>query len=144
MSALPDSSSELARVQSLFEQWRARRTTPRQRIPAELWDAAIALLNHFSLSVVARSLRVSSQQLRDRRDALLGPDTAGAAGAPQVRFVEFPAAALTATDAAAGNAEAAARLVLERPDGARLSLTLPTSRWDRVDALLSRFLDHSR
>ena len=141
MSALADSSPDLARVQTLFERWRARRSTPRQRIPPELWDAALTLLDHYPLSVVARALRVSSQQLRGRRDALLASDT----DAPfPVRFVEFPAATLASPDARASGAEAPARLVLERSDGARLSLTLPASSWDRVDSLLSRFLDASR
>ena len=141
MSALHDSSPELARVQSIFEQWRARRSSPRQRIPAHLWDAALSLLDHYPLSVVARVLRVSSQKLRGRRDALPGPDTAVTS---PVRFLEFPAAALTSPDARASGADASARLVLERPDGARLSLTLSASNWDRLDALVSRFLAHSR
>lgn len=141
MSALLDPSPELARVQSLFEQWRARRSSPRQRIPPDLWDAAIALLDHVPLSVIARSLRVSSQQLRGRRDALLGPDTAATS---PVRFIEFPAAAITSLDACAADAQAPARLVLERSDGDRLSLTLPASSWDRIDALVTRFLAHSR
>lgn len=137
MSALPDSSRELARVQSVFEQWRARRSSPRQRIPAELWDAALSLLDHYPLSTVARALRISIQQLRGRRDALLAADTAATS---PVRFVEFPAPALTAAVASPTGADAAARFVLERPDGARLSLALPVARWDLVDSLLDRFL----
>ena len=139
MSALPDPSSELARVRSHFEQWRSRRSAPNQRIPQELWDAALALLDSFPLQLVARQVGVSASRLRHQRDAL------GSSSADASRLTFLP---LSPPHPAASPAPPApdtlARLVLERPDGSRLALSLPLECWDRLDALCRDFLASPR
>jgi len=136
MSAHIDSAAELARVRSLFEQFRARRTVPNQRIPHDLWLAAVALLDRFPLQVVAKQLLVSDSRLRHQRDTL-APAAASAEPGP-TQFLRLPIPQLAA--APAPQHDAVARLILERPDGSRLSLSLPTADADRFDALCRAFL----
>lgn len=137
MSAQPDPSSDLARVRALFEQWRARRSFPNQRIPQELWDAAVALLDSCPLQRVARELRLSVPRLRHQRDVLSPTERE----APRPHFVALPpSASSSALPSATSPSERSARLVLERPDGARLSLSVPADDAERLDALCRAFL----
>lgn len=53
-------------VRRQFETWRKNKKTPRSRIPEELWDAAVALCEQHSLSKVALTLRLSSNDLKKR------------------------------------------------------------------------------
>ena len=135
MSAHADSASDLARVRSLFEQFRARRSAPNQRIPEDLWLAAISLLDRFPLQLVAKELHVSDSRLRHQRDALA---PASSPEPPSAHFLRLPVPPSAA--GSAPHADAVARLVLERPDGSRLSLSVPASDSDRLDALCRAFL----
>jgi hypothetical protein len=139
MSALPDPSSELARVRALFEQWRLRRSAPNQKIPLELWRDALSLLDSFPLQLLARELGVSASRLRHQRDAL-------APVPPEPSRPSFVSLALPhpAASAAPPPSEQIARLVLERPDGSRLALSLPAHCADRLDALCRDFLASPR
>jgi hypothetical protein len=47
---------QLSHVTEQFAQWRARRTTPRGRIPTPLWAQAIALTQQLPLTRVAKQL----------------------------------------------------------------------------------------
>jgi hypothetical protein len=60
-------TADLRRVVSQFRAWRVRRQG--FRIPAELWDAAVALLAEHSLSEVCRVLRLNPSQLKKAREA---------------------------------------------------------------------------
>ena len=136
MSAQPDPASDLARVRSLFEQFRARRSAPNQRIPLDLWLAAVSLLDRFPLQTVAKELHVSDSRLRHQRDTLT-PAAAPAEPRP-AQFLRLPVPQLAAT--AAPLPDAVARLTLERSDGSRLSLSVPAADADRLDALCRAFL----
>jgi hypothetical protein len=140
MSAQPDTSSELARVRALFEQWRERRTFPNQRIPDELWLAAVAVLDHFPLQVVARALHVSDSRLRHKRAALVAPRDAPATP----RFVALSIPSLEQEAERTAGTYESARLTIERPDGARLSLALPAQHPALIEALARAFLAHAR
>ncbi len=135
MSARLDASaSDLARVRSLFESWRARRSSPRQRIPQDLWDAALSLLDHLPLRLVARELGLSAFPLRSQRDAL-SPQHPSPDSPPH--FVPLPPLTFLSDHR---QEPTPSRLVLERSDGARLTLTLPAEQSDRLDALCRAFL----
>lgn len=135
-------SADLVRVQALFDAWRARRQK-RERIPAQLWDAAVALLDAIPLAALARQLRVAPDRLGRHRDALVAEparDSARGPAAPPA-FLELPLGALAANGQhRPASCEEACRIVLERADRARLSLAVPLSGWDRVDALCRAFL----
>ena len=140
-------NDELARTRHAFELWRANRQG-RTRIPLELWQKAVSLLDRFSVSRLARELRLDSAELRKRSHAsTLPPLTTTTSRGP--RFVEVSAAELTSMnssspqthdEATCRSSETAFRLAVERADGSRLSLHLPSSEWSRVEALYSLFL----
>lgn len=138
---------QLARTRHAFQLWRANRQG-RPRIPLELWQKAVSLLDRFSVSRVARELGLDSAELRKRShaSALPPPPTTTSRG---LRFVEVSAAELTSMnssspqtrdEATCRSRETAFRLAVERADGSRLSLHLPSSEWSRVEALYSLFL----
>ena len=59
-------TSDLNRVRSEFEVWRGHRQG-RERIPEQLWEAVMALLNEYPIKVVCRELKLSAAQVRNRR-----------------------------------------------------------------------------
>ena len=56
---------DLQAVVAAFQSWRAGRTIG-QRIPAELWQAAMSLHPRYSVYRIARALGLDSGDLRDR------------------------------------------------------------------------------
>jgi len=59
------SESQLENVQSRFDHW--RRTRPqRESIPEDLWSAAVALTETYSICMVARWLRLNAGSLKQR------------------------------------------------------------------------------
>jgi hypothetical protein len=138
-------SHDLPFVRGEFEAWRARRNG-RGRIPETLWAAAIKLLDRYPLNLVSRELRLSPTQLRQRR-AATSPKPQPRRNSQQT-FLELTPHALTPTKVSAHSVasdsahlltEGACRIVLERGDGSRLSLTLPVD-WLRIEALCASFL----
>lgn len=95
-----------------FAQWRQSRRTPRGRIPAGLWDRAVALTATFSVSRVAKQLGLTPHALKKRRVALNGM-TAPLPPAQGPHFVEVAAAWRTP----------GTEVEIQRPDGARLRIT---------------------
>lgn len=55
---------QLDQLAGHFEHWRQTRTRPRQRIPQELWDQAVALTTALPPSRVAKHLRLSAADLK--------------------------------------------------------------------------------
>jgi len=139
--SLPD----LHVVRTEFEAWRARRIG-RKRIPESLWASAIALLDRYPLTLICRELRISPKQLRKRRAA--DNQKPQQRKQSQQAFLELSSRALptpqrsarsVAPDFAPPLTDGACRVVLERADGSRLSLTLPVD-WMRIEALCASFL----
>jgi hypothetical protein len=119
MTRLPLAQVEehLHHVTQQFAQWRARRTTPRGRIPQPLWAQAIALTQHLPLIRVAKQLGLTPQVLKRRRDATgtvaVSPPLPGAPA-----FVEVPAPAWRTSTA---------EVEVQRADGTRLRITYSDS-----------------
>ena len=80
-------TDDLARARSAFDAWRASQPA-RRRIPQHLWQMAIALLDHYSISRVAQTLRLDPKQLRQRKLSASRPLTPEASKAPN--FIEMP------------------------------------------------------
>lgn len=142
------STADLARTRRAFETWRSSQLG-RRRIPDHLCSSAVALLDHYSLTCVARELRLSPTRLKRWRGAIthslpadqqmtptfltLGPtDLAPAKGAGDA----------DAPPPACESVEAEGRLVFERADGSRLVLCVPTTEWASLNALCATFLRH--
>jgi hypothetical protein len=140
-----NSSPELHIVRAEFEAWRARRIG-RTRIPESLWASALALLDRYPLTLICRELRLSPTQLRKRCAA---DNHRPQQHQPQQQaFLELSTRALptptlsarsSASDSAPLPTDRACRVLLERADGSRLSLTLPLD-WLRIEALCASFL----
>lgn len=139
-SALDD----LIRTRLAFDTWRAGQPG-RRRIPDHLWDAALALLDRYSLSRVCRELRLSPKQLRQRKLSVARPLTLDAVS--ERHFVEMRASDLSLASAASPatnlhhcSIEANLHMIFERTDGSRLTLRLPSSDWDRITGLCANFM----
>jgi hypothetical protein len=122
----------------LFEQWRARRSGLREKIPEPLWQAVVALRDRYPVSQLCRELHLSAGALRARlREAGGQP-----ASTATPEFVPLPleALGLPAASRPVTAADAPIRLVWERADGTRLQLLLPASWWARAESLCQAFL----
>ncbi len=137
---------DLARTRQAFDAWRANRRS-RTRIPPELWDQAVSLLNRYPITHVARELRLDPTKLRKRRLAAHQSVLPNCSPAPH--FLEVCASGLSSgsgstltSDPSAPRltTEAAWRLQIERADGHRLTLSVPSSEWSHIEALYSLFL----
>jgi hypothetical protein len=131
-------SDDLSRTRALFEQWRVTRSGFREKIPEELWQAAVALRDRYPVSQLCRELHLSAGALRAR---LRQADTQPVAPAP-AEFVplRLEMLGLPGADRPATPTEAPIRLVWERADGTRLRLLLPVSLWARAESLCQAFL----
>jgi hypothetical protein len=58
--------STLESVQQQFIDWRAQRSSKRERIPPELWQAALRLCDVHTVSQVSSALRLSCTRLSNR------------------------------------------------------------------------------
>ncbi len=139
-------NDDLARSRHAFEDWRVNRRG-RTRIPPELWEKAVSLLDHHPITRVARELHLDPTELRKRRLASHQPLAPDNSPAPQE--IEVRASGLSSetgstlpSDPAPPRlpTEAAWRLQIERADGHRLTLSVPSSEWPHVEALYSLFL----
>ena len=57
-------SDDLSRTRTLFEQWRATRSSLHEKIPEELWQATVALRDRYPISQLCRELHLSAGALR--------------------------------------------------------------------------------
>ena len=139
-------NDDLARTRHAFDAWRANRSG-RTRIPHDLWDTAVLLLAHHPITHVARELRLDPTELRKRRRAVYQSLTPETTLAPQ--FLEVCASNLNSTTSPTPTSasspprlttETALRLEIERADGNRLTLSVPSSEWAHIEALYSLFL----
>ena len=131
-------SDDLSRTRALFEQWRTTRSGLREKIPEELWQAAVALHDRYPVSQLCRELHLSAGALRARlREAETQPV---ATATPEFVPLRLEALGLPVADRPAKPTEALIRLVWERADGTRLQLLLPVSLWARAESLCQAFL----
>jgi len=63
ITALP---SPLGSVRYQFERWRGTKKTRRERIPEELWSAAIELRGQYSVNQISQTLRLNYNDLKKR------------------------------------------------------------------------------
>lgn len=137
--------NDLAHLQTRFEYWRKTRTT-RSRIPEDLLQAARGLLDRYSASLICRACRLHPTSLSKRaRTASQSTKSAKPAGTSAVKtgtaFYSLPPALSLPDPPATVRAPAKeSRLVLERADGARLTLVLPPLDAAALAALCSNFL----
>lgn len=115
METLSPAEQALTHLAQQFADWRQRRTTRTERIPAPLWEQAVALTAVLPMTHVAKHLRLRGSDLKKRCAALSTPATPAAPVAAR-GFVEVtppPAWPLPTS---------ATEVDLQRADGARLRI----------------------
>ena len=133
-SAIP---SDLLKLQKRFESWRKTRAK-RSKTPDRLLKAAAALLDHYSASMVCRVCGINLRTLRRRSSSKASTRRSAT---PASNF--FPLSlTLPQPDVSSSPRQARndCRVLLERPDGARLSIFLPSLTEASIYALCSSFL----
>jgi hypothetical protein len=133
-SAIP---SDLLRLKKRFEAWRKTRAK-RSKTPDHLLKAAADLLDHYSASMVCRVCGINLRTLR-RRSSTKASTRRSAPSAP-----DFFPLSLTPPQpdisSSPQQAQTNCRLLLERPDGARLSISLPSLTEASISTLCSSIL----
>jgi hypothetical protein len=110
--------ADLLKLKARLEAWRATRKYARQPIPDEFRQAAAEMAGRYSPSLVRSVLKLDPWRLKKPSRAHHEPQTAF--------FSLQPEAALLLPEPSAPQNLTGCRLQIERPDGSRLTLTLPT------------------
>lgn len=123
---------ELEQLADRFAHWRQCRATPKERIPASLWDQATALCQIRPPSRVAKHLGLCTSDLKKRCQGH-EPSTAPTAG------FESPLAFVEVTPES-WPISPSVQLDMQRPDGTRLHLACPQAGLPLVE-LVRLFLE---
>lgn len=127
--------SDLLKLKAQFEYWRRTREK-RGPIPAHLRKAAIALLDKHAQTTICQVCRLHPRALQKPIEPKAGRKAATTA--PD--FFPLPPIVQPAISFSSAQTRAECQLLLERPDGARLTLTLPALDSAALADLCSNFL----
>jgi hypothetical protein len=131
--------ADLLELKARFETWRANRKYVREPIPDELWKAAADLSRRYPPSLVGRVLKLDPSKLKKlliKRSA-----RASARKKPQAAFFQLPTEiALPEAGSTLTQSHVGCRVQIERPDGSRLTLTLPSLDLASINQLCADFL----
>lgn len=161
--------AELLELQTRFETWRANRKYVRESIPDQLRSAVLEMSRRYPPSLIHRVLRVDPSRLK-KKPTLRGsapkatapnkkpmPTRSGVSNRksksstraqvtafPLPAFFKLPAVAALPVDSSSVHTPAPCRLQLERGDGSRLTLTLPSLDASLINSLVADFLRGGR
>lgn len=129
--------ADLLKLKARLDAWRLIRKYARQPIPDEFRQAAVEMAERYSPSLVRHTLKLDPWRLKKLANKKPGP----ARRKRQTAFFTLPPEAATLLSAPPAPQDAAGcRLQLERPDGARLTLTLPSLDFISINRLCADFL----
>ena len=132
---------DLLELKARFETWRTNRKYAREPIPDELWTAAADLSRRYPPSLVGRVLKLDPSRLKKlliKRSA-----RTSVRKKPQAAFFQLPTEiALPDVGSPLPQSPTSCRLQIERPDGSRLTLTLPSLDLASINRLCADFLRH--
>src|SRR5262245_4109327 len=135
MDPIPD---DLLDLQSRFVQWRANRKYNREPIPDQLRDAALEMSRRYPSSLLRQVLKIQLCRLMPKAKTSA---CRSKRRQPQTAFFKLPPPqASPGAESLAPQTSTAYRLQLERPDGSRLTLTLPSFDAASLHALCADFL----
>jgi hypothetical protein len=125
--------ADLLKLKDQFDAWRKTRSK-RSKTPEHLQQAAIALLDQCSASMICRVCRLNPQIL----------DRPTQSSSTQIKSIpEFFPLSLTLPDTEQTTPhrqpQADCRVLLERPDGSRLTIVLPGLDPNSISALCQGF-----
>src|SRR5262249_8709753 len=135
--------SDLLKLKIRLDAWRKKRKYLRQPIPDEFRRAALELCRRYPHSLIRRVLKLQPSRLKspDRNRQTRSATTAARARArkqPPTAFFELPIE--VASPKASPECAANSRLVIERADGARLTIFLPSLDQASLSTLCANFL----
>ena len=129
--------ADLLKLKARLEAWRASRRYARQPIPDEFRQAAAEMTGRYSPSLVRRILKLDPWRLN--KPATKKHNRTH--HEPQTTFFSLPPeAAILPHGASASQDLDGCRLQIERPDGSRLTLTLPPLDLASINRLCADFL----
>ncbi len=138
--------SDLLKLKIRLDAWRKKRKYLRQPIPDELRRAVLELCSRYPHSLIRRVLKLQPSRLKspDKSRQTRSAATAARSRArkqPPAAFFELPiSAAEPKAPPAPTERSADSRLVIERVDGARLTIFLPSLDQASVSTLCADFL----
>jgi hypothetical protein len=131
--------AELLELKARFDHWRANRKYKSEPIPDELRAAALEMAKQLSSSLLQRVLKVQLWHLEKRGPAKRSVRTAPPK-LPQQAFFKLPIEAVLPPPESPLPSNSSYRLLIERSDGARLTITLPQFDAASIQRLCSDFL----
>ena len=139
--------SDLLKLKIRLDAWRKKRKYLRQPLPEDLRRVILEMCRRYPHSLIRRILKVQPSRLKspDRNRQTRSAITAARARArkqTQTAFFELPIGVSPpqAAPAAAPECAANSRLVIERADGARLTIFLPGLDQASLSTLCANFL----
>ncbi len=133
MNAHIDPTLTLEEAARHLAQWRSSKKKG-ERIPQQLWNEALGLVDRYGISQVSRTLRLSYTGLGKRRASM----EAGRCRQDRVEETAFVEIDRALVEPAPGPEATGVWMELERPDGLRLRIR-PTQGIDML-ALVDRFM----
>jgi hypothetical protein len=130
--------SELLELNARLDQWRATRKHVREPIPVELRNAALEMSSKYPRKLIRRILKLDPWRLT-RNPATNQSNRKPASKQSQTAFFKLPVEAIS-TQPAAHLPMSGCRIQIERPDGARLTVSLPPSEFSSIHRLCADFL----
>lgn len=131
-------SDNLAQARQAFDSWRTGRSG-QHKIPDQLWQMAVALLDEYRISHVARALHLNQTQLRRQHRAGQHQAPLKAQTQERTSFLELHQFLPVENNASAVDS-ATLQLRIERVDGHRLTLSLSSSQADMLQSLVTAFM----
>lgn len=128
--------TDLLDLKARFDHWRSIRPYIRQPIPDDLRQAAQEMSRRYSPALVGRVLKLDPHRLK--KPVTKPARQMTSLKKPQTAFFKLPTEVIL-PDASVRPAATGCRLLLERSDGARLTLTLPPLDLSEVNRLCSDF-----
>jgi len=130
--------ADLLDLKARFDHWRSIRPYIRQPIPDELRQAAQEMSQRYSPALVGRVLKLDPHRLKKPVTKPARQKTS--LKKPQTAFFKLPTEIiLSKPENAVTPTATGCRLLLERPDGARLTLTLPSLDLTEINRLCCDF-----
>jgi hypothetical protein len=131
--------ADLAELKTRIDAWRANKKYKREEIPAELRKEVINMSRRFPPGIIRRILKLDPWRLIHSGKASIPTKTLRKK--PQSAFFKLPSASLLPDTIAPASQNAnPCRIQLERPDGSRLTVTMPSIDSAVLSSLCRDFL----
>jgi hypothetical protein len=130
--------AELLDLKKRLDEWRANRKYLREPMPAELQQAVSSVSRRYSGTLLRQVLKIDPWRLN--RSMAKKPARSASPRKQQATFFKLPTDAVLPEPPSVSSSATDCRLQFERPDGARLTLTLPKLDLTSITRLAADFL----